>query len=337
MNLVQNRRSFLAGLSAAGLASPFGLSPARAEAQRPETATVRFADFPNGICTAPQYVAEELLRQDGFTDVRQVPALDSASTPPLFETDRVDFGFDLATAISMNVERGLPVKALAGVHIGCYIVFAHEGINNILDLKGRRVGVGPVPGSDPHVYISAMAAYVGLSPDDIEWVQSDVTPVELFEQGKVDAIMSFPPEAQELRARKLGHVILNSMSDRPWSQYFCCMLVANPAFVQNYPAATKRVVRAVVKAAEICTSDPQRAVRILTDKQYLTDKQNDFAIEALTEIPYRAWRDYDPEDSLRFFALRLHEAGWIKSTPQDVIAAAADWRFLNEIKRELKA
>jgi NitT/TauT family transport system substrate-binding protein len=255
----------------------------------------------------------------------------------MFEADQADFGFELATAIAMNVDKGLPVTTLAGVHIGCYIVFAQEGINSILDLKGRRVGVGPVPGSEPHVYISAMAAYVGIDPDDIEWVQSEITPVELFEQGKVDAIMSFPPEAQELRRRKIGHVLLNSMVDRPWSEYLCCLLAANPTYVQNYPVATKRVVRAVLKAAEICSSDPQRAARILMNKNYVTDAQYGDAIEALTEIPYRAWREYDPEDSLRFFALRLHEAGWIKATPQRIIEETADWSFLNEVKRELKA
>jgi NitT/TauT family transport system substrate-binding protein len=323
-------------MSAVGLAGPLGLSSGRAQEQI-ETTTVRFSDYPNGICTAPQYIADELLRQEGFLDIQQVPTRDNATTPPMFVTGEVEFGLDLATGIAMNVESGVPVTALAGLHIGCYIVFAHEGINSLLDLKGRRVGVGPTPGSDPHLYVSAMAAYVGLNRDDIEWVKSDVTPVELFQQGKVDAIMSFPPEAQELRRRKIGHVILNSMTDRPWSQYFCCMLVANPAYVQNYPIATKRVIRALLKAAEICTSEPQRAVRILTEKKYVTDAQYDAAIEALEEIPYRAWRDYDPEDSVRFFALRLHEAGWIKSTPQEIIAKTADWSFLNEVKRELKA
>jgi NitT/TauT family transport system substrate-binding protein len=337
MRVFQNRRSFLTGLSAAGLASPLGWSKGYAQEPGIETTTIRIADYPNGICTAPQYIADELFRREGFTEIIQVPTEDYATAPPMFEKDLADFSLDLATGISLNVDRGIPVKALAGLHVGCYVLFAHEGINSILDLKGRRVGVGPTPGSDPHVYVSAMAAYVGLSPDDIEWVQSDVTPVELFEQRKVDAIMSFPPEAQELRKRKVGHVILNSMVDRPWSQYFCCILVANPAFVERYPVATKRVVRALMKAAELCTSDPQLAARILMDKKYVTEAQYDYAIEALNEIPYRAWREYDPEDAIRFFALRLHEAGWIKSTPQEIIDQAADWSFLNEVKRELKA
>ena len=34
---------------------------------------------------------------------------------------------------------------------------------------------------------------------------------------------------------------------------------------------------------------------------------------------------------------RLHEAGMLKSNPQKLIARATDWRFLNELKKELKA
>ena len=49
------------------------------------------------------------------------------------------------------------------------------------------------------------------------------------------------------------------------------------------------------------------------------------------------WREFDPEDSLRFYALRLHEVGMIKSSPNTILAEGTDWRFLNELKRELKA
>jgi NitT/TauT family transport system substrate-binding protein len=56
----------------------------------------------------------------------------------------------------------------------------------------------------------------------------------------------------------------------------------------------------------------------------------------LKEIPYVRWREYDPEDTIRFYALRLREAGMIKSNPNKIIAEAANWRFVNELKRELK-
>ena len=63
---------------------------------------------------------------------------------------------------------------------------------------------------------------------------------------------------------------------------------------------------------------------------------HEYALQTLQEIPYSRWREYNPEDTVRFFALRLHEAGMIKSSPQQIIVQGTDWRFLNELKKELK-
>jgi NitT/TauT family transport system substrate-binding protein len=56
----------------------------------------------------------------------------------------------------------------------------------------------------------------------------------------------------------------------------------------------------------------------------------------LKELPYTRWRDLEPEDTIRFYGVRLHEAGMIKSTPQKISAHGTDWRFLRELKKELK-
>ena len=96
------------------------------------------------------------------------------------------------------------------------------------------MSVSAQPDIDPHVFVSAMATFVGLDPaKDINWVTGKEKPAKLFAEGKVDAFLAFPPEAQDLRARKIGHVILNSALDRPWSQYFCCMLAAMPPMRKN--------------------------------------------------------------------------------------------------------
>ena len=63
----------------------------------------------------------------------------------------------------------------------------YKGINSILDLKGKSVGVGPNLGSDPHLFVSAMATYVGLDPvHDINWTLSDIVPIQLFADRKID-------------------------------------------------------------------------------------------------------------------------------------------------------
>jgi NitT/TauT family transport system substrate-binding protein len=183
-----------------------------------------------------------------------------------------------------------------------------------------------------------MVAYVGLDPrQDITWVTHPSAAAEagqLFAEGKIDAFLAFPPYAQELRAQQIGHVILNSSIDRPWSQYFCCMVAGNRAFVRQHPIATKRAVRAILKATDICAREPERAAQWLVDKGYVSRYAS--ALQTMTDVPYGKWREYDPEDTVRFYALRLHESGLIKSTPQKIIAQGTDWQFLNVLKKELK-
>jgi len=113
------------------------------------------------------------------------------------------------------------------------------------------------------------------------------------------------------------------------------MQAANREFVRNYPIATKRVLRAILKAADLCATEPARVAQQLVERGF-TDRY-DYTVQALREIPYDKWREYDAEDTVRFYSLRLHEMGMIKSSPQKIIADGTDWRFLNELKRELKA
>ena len=58
--------------------------------------------------------------------------------------------------------------------------------------------------------------------------------------------------------------------------------------------------------------------------------------QTLRELPYDKWREYDAEDTVRFYALRLHETGFIKSDPQRIISQGTNWRFLDELRHELK-
>ena len=235
----------------------------------------------------------------------------------------------------LQLEAGAPVVLLAGVHVGCFELFGTERVRAIRDLKGKTVAVDSL-GTTNHVFLASMAAYIGLDPRrDITWVaHPPAEAARLLAEGKIDTYLAFPPLAQELRAKQIGHVVGNSSIDRPWSQYFCCMVAGYREFVRNHPVATKRALRAILKAADICALEPERAAQLLVDKDYVS--RYDYALQTMKDVPYGKWREYDPEDTVRFYALRLNEAGMIKSTPQKLIAQGTDWRFLNELKKELK-
>jgi NitT/TauT family transport system substrate-binding protein len=90
-----------------------------------------------------------------------------------------------------------------------------------------------------------------------------------------------------------------------------------------------------LKSTDLCALDPLGAARALVDRGYTAGYES--ALQVVKELPFDKWRDYDPEDTVRFYALRLHEAGMIKSSPQKIIAQGTDWRFLRELKQELRA
>ena len=335
MSMMQTRRRFLANLTVAGAAGLVRAPRTLAAEGALETTTVRLPKSPS-ICVAPEDVAEELLRAEGFTDIRYVPLPVAGNVPDAIERGALDFGMNYASVQVAAIDRGVAMKTLAGVHVGCFEVFVNEDVHSVIELRGRSVGVQGL-GSPEHLFLSVIAAQVGIDPaKEIRWISSGpVRPKQLFIEGKIDAFLGFPPEPQELHARKIGRVLLDSSVDRPWSQYFCCMLAGSNDYVQHHPVATKRVVRAILEAADLCVSDPAGVARQLVASG-VTDRY-DYAEQALREVPYDKWREYDAEDTMRFYALRLHDVGFIQSSPQKIIAEGTDWRFLNELKRELKA
>lgn len=334
----ERRRTLLRSIGAVGASGLLGWSGRAAAAEAPpEITRIRIENYP-AACLAPQYLADELLRLEGFSQVEYVDEPENDPDPHrLVMEGKVDFYLDAATGIIPDLDDRRRIVVLAGIHGGCWELFGNESVRTIRDLKGKRVVV-TVLRSPERAYVASMLAYVGIDPrKEVSWVEAGTFDkmMGVFVEGKADAILGFPPQPQELRAKKIGHVIVNTSQDLPWSQYFCCMLVGRREFVRKYPVATKRALRAIVKAIDVCAREPERAARFMVDKSY--EKSYDIALEVVKEVSYNAWRVFDPSDTMRFYVLRLRDVGMIKSSPQKLLAEGTDWRFLNELKRELKA
>jgi NitT/TauT family transport system substrate-binding protein len=336
MHFVQSRRDFLAGASMAAAAGVLGARASLADDGPPETTTVRLPRFFPASCEIPQFVAGELLRAEGFTEPRFVEGDSGVDSSQWLARGELDFDWNYAATHIASIEAGVPITVLAGMHSGCLELIANDSIRNIADLQGKKVGVY-ASSSAPHVLVSLMATYIGLDPTrDIEWVMNyDVTSMQLFVDGKIDAFLAIPPEPQDLRDRGIGHTILATAVDEPWSQYYCCMLAGSGAYVSTYPVATKRVLRALLKAVDLCVSAPESVAQRMVDGGFA--QSYDHALRTLNDARFDRWREFDPEDTMRFYALRMYEVGMITTSPNQIIAEATDWRFLNELKRELAA
>ena len=330
------RREFLRDAALAGAAGALApISAALAADPPPEITRLRIAELPSS-CRSPEWIAADLLRAEGFTDIQYNRVQGTLGVEKALASGEADISGHFAAPVIVRLEAGDPIVILGGEHAGCFELLANDNVRTIRDLKNRRVAV-PALDPSPYAFLASMLAHVGLDArKDIQWVRQPAEEsMQLLADGKIDAYLGFPPAPQEFRARKIGRIVVNSATDRPWSQYFCCMIVGNREFVRKHPVAVKRAMRAILKSAEVCAAAPEAAAKSLMARGLA--KNYDHALEAIKAIPYGRWREFEAEDTVRFYALRLREAGLIKSSPQKIIAQGTDWRFLNELKRELKA
>ena len=306
---MQNRRHFLkTGISvaAAGLAGVAGARRTLAEEAPPETTSVRLESTKNDTtCLAPLDILDDLLRDEGFADVRYVIGGVSDSGAEMVTRGDVDFTQQFASSTIISIDRR---RSHGHASRGASSLF--RAVRSRIDPQrltrrseeGKTVGVADHDGRErPTInMLRVIAASVGLDPvKDINWVAfGSGAPRQLLTDDKIDAFMTYPPWAQELRARGTGHVILNSSVDRPWSQYFCCMLLGNADFIRRNPIATKRVVRAMMRATEICSAKPDWVAQRLVDRGFTP--RYDYARQGLDDVSYRSWREYDAEDTVRF-------------------------------------
>ena len=217
-----SRREFL-GVTLVGAAGLLGLRPDLLAAEPPpETTTLRLAGNDYDLCAAPQYVAERILRDEGFTDVQYIKKDGIVWAEMILASGEADISMAFAPTSLIQLDAGSPIVILAGGHIGCIELLGSDRIRSLRDLKGKTVAVFDLQ-LGPISFISSMAAYVGLTHKDINWVVApSAESPQLLAEGKIDAFLIFPPEQQELREKKAKHVhtVIDGTLDKPWSQYF---------------------------------------------------------------------------------------------------------------------
>ncbi len=349
-----SRRAFLRVAASAGLASAGAVllgacgsdddnrsptsTPGAVVDPPPETTTIRLPKQTEVFQprNAPLYIAEQFLLAEEFTSVRyiELPRGGPEQSEPL-AAGEIDIGIPYASSVTIAADAGDQLVILAGVQNSQFVLFGNDRVQSLRDLKGKRIWGKRDATDGSYSLMATLLAYVGIDIQrEVEFVELSVAElVPQFLAGTIDAMNIVRPYSTGLRNANIGHVLIDGMVDPPWSQYFGSMAMANRDFVEKHPAATKRALRAIMRATDVCAKEPERAARYLLDNGY-TQFTYESTLDGIPGQSFAVWREFNPEDTVRFSALRLREAGLVKSTPDQLIARATDWRFLNEIKRE---
>lgn len=309
----------------------------------PETTTVRIvAPY---ACDPPLWLAKEFLLEEGFTDVQFVDW--NGATRDFVTKGAAEFGAGHPEELVAAIDAGVPIVTLAGLHSGCQEVWAAPGIASLRDLRGKRIAVFAKDTGDQFFnFFAATLAYIGIDPvKDVSFVEIEhpAAMLNALIDGRVDVFLAAADMAAVWRhdPRNRGTKILDQTTDKPWSQYLCCMLVANRDWTRQNPVATKRVTRAVLRAADATVKDRPRAAREGAARRVQTilppgGVSPEQILNETIAMPSYDWRTFDPEETLRFFALRLADVKFITSTPQQIVAQGTDVAYMRQLQKELK-
>jgi NitT/TauT family transport system substrate-binding protein len=298
----------------------------------PETTTIRIQC---ASCDSPIMAAERYLRDEGFTAVQIV---DSGGAAAL-AAGKLDLAIMFPPSMVNAIQTGTNVVALGGIHPGCVEIWAPQSVGALKDLRGKTIVVRSKALSElGYSYTAVVLKQAGVDPKDVNFVvQADADPVKLYLEGKNDAVFVATTSAAALRVNPAnrGHAIHSQVMDEPWAHLDCCILVASPDWYRANPIAAKRALRAIYRTADALPADRSDAAKLATDKGLFGGSAN-FALvrEAANMVPV-AWRDSDPDKSVRFFAPLLIDTGLMKITLDDLLKAL-DLRILRELKAELK-
>jgi NitT/TauT family transport system substrate-binding protein len=247
-----------------------------------------------GLCVAPLHVAHEMgfFKQEGLKYDWSVISDPSASGFDLMASGKNDMLYALLPTVIQRAANGMKLKVIMGMHFGCINVVAlnKSGINNLTDLKGKKVGV-PGLGSDPAVLLQRMLKAKGIStsPENME-VQLVVYPDSslqmALDKGLVDAVVSWDPVATAIAKRGDGKIIFNQATDPLTQNEYCCVVALDPGFLKNHPETAAKFARAMQKACDYVATHPRETAQMQIDKKYCSFTDIDLNTKLLSSYKF---------------------------------------------------
>ena len=95
------------------------------------------------------------------------------------------------------------------------------------------------------------------------------------------------------------------------------------------------MLRAILKAADLCVTEPERVARLMVEGEFAADYE--YALQTMGDVPYVQMARVRPGGHHSLLCAPPARGRDDQFEPEEIIADGTDWRFLNELKRELKA
>lgn len=281
------------------------------------------------LCNSPTYIAYEkgFFAEEGI-DVELITAD--------FEAKKV--GLANGTIATINgdfqyfpsIEAGVEMTIVAGLHQGCIKlnVLPDSPIQGVNDLIGTKIAVDEIGGT-PYQVALLWLAQNGISADQVTFLPFNDGSLELeaLYNGQVDVAALWDPLATTSVEEGKVRTILDISEDEPFAGHFCCFLYASNKVLAEDPELIAAELRAYHKAQNWIYENPEEAVQLVTEKQYVSIEDHDLAVQLVKSYGYPSTEDYasgvwDIEGDVAYFAQALYDVGFLTTPPEEYVRQA---------------
>lgn len=281
------------------------------------------------LCNTPTYVAYE----KGFFAEE---GIDAELITADFEAKKVGLANGTISTINgdfqyfPSIEAGVEMSIVGGLHQGCIKlnVLPDSPIQGVEDLVGARIAVDEIGGT-PYQVALLWLAQNGISPDQVTFLPFNDGALELeaLYNGQVEVAALWDPLATTLEVDGSTRVILDISKDEPFAGHFCCFLYASNKVLKETPELIAAELRAYRKAQNWIYENPEEAVELVTEKQYVSIEDHDLAVELIKSYGYPSTEGYasgtwDIGADVEYFAQALYDVGFLTTEPEEYVQKA---------------
>ena len=322
-----------AGMMSSGCGQKADLGSNRDKGPAAATESIKYKVCYLGLTCEPAiFVAHEkgFFKEEGL-DVELVKT-DWGSMRDGLADGRFHASYSFILYLMKPIEMGLDLKLTGGIHTGCLRIQAgsKSDIKTVEDLKGKKLGVTHM-GSPPFLFASRVLADKGIDPKSgVDWVTMPAAAMsKALEEGRVDAVASAEPIGSMLMAQSKVHKVCDQVSDAPYDDEYCCVVVVNGALGRSNPSAAAKLTRALLKGAKWVSVNPTAAAKIAVEKNYVA-ASTEINAQALGLLRFEPGVDRARRD-VRAGALAMRKGGFLKKETDPAELANQAWLDLDGV------
>ena len=237
---------------------------------------LKIGEAQGALCHAPLQIAME----NGFLDDEGIKwervDFGKSDIQAALGAGTIDCGFGLVGKFIQPIENGLNMVITAGMHTGCtkLLVKKDSGITSVNDLKGKKIGVSSLAGSEAVTakrLLFSNGFDINADSKDIEFLVYSTTdqPIAL-QNGAVDAICVMDPVASQAEAEYDLLALMDTAKTEPYASEYCCVTFVSTELAEQHPDIAAKFTDACLKASAWVAANPEEAAKIQVEKEYVS-------------------------------------------------------------------